>query len=163
MRADGSSIVRFLVLLGIANFVGIPIMTVSAAAPLQVTVSSQLTGFCNSPVWNMVTFHANVTGGVPPYTYRWDFGDGSPTATDAVPSHHYVKGGWYTANVTVMDSGGASGSGSSTFPVVPPPCAPPYHPLLQMPTDLGVALALLAGILAGVVVLVAGIRRRTHR
>jgi len=163
MRIGRHRGVRPLVLLAISIFAGIPNLAVSAAAPLHVTVLSQFTGFCDSPVWNTVTFHANVTGGVPPYTYRWDFGDGSPTATDAVPSHHYVNGGWYTANVTVMDSAGASASGSSKFPVLQPPCAARYQPLLQMPTDPRVALVLLAGILAAVVVLVAGVRRRTRR
>ncbi len=163
MRVGRHRTVRSLVLLATAIFAGIPNLAVSAVAPLHVTVSSQVTGFCDSPVWNTVTLHANVTGGVPPYTYRWDFGDGSPTATDAVPSHHYANGGWYTANVTVTDSAGASASGSDKFPVLQPPCPVRYQPLLQMPTDPRIALVLLAGILTAVVVLVAGIRRRRTR
>jgi len=163
MRIGRYRAVCSLVLFAIGSYAGIPNVVVSAVAPLQVTLSSQVTGFCNSAFWNEVTFHANVTGGVPSYTYRWDFGDGNAISTEAVPSHHYANGGRYTANVTVADSTGATASGSSTFLVVPPPCAPRYQPLLQLPPEPGLALLFLVGILAALVVLVARIRRRRAR
>ena len=158
MRFCRHRAVRFLILFAIASL-AIPNTAVRAVAPLQVTVSSQVTGFCDSPVWNVVTFQANVSGGVPSYTYHWDFGDGGSISTEAVPSHSYVSGGKYTANVTVTDSAGATASGSSAFLVAPPPCALRYRPLLQLPLDASVTLVLLAGVLTALLVLVA----RTHR
>ncbi|MCC3154435.1 gliding motility-associated C-terminal domain-containing protein [Hymenobacter sp. BT770] len=32
--------------------------------------------------------------------YRWDFGDGSPTSTEATPTHRYLKGGSYHITLT---------------------------------------------------------------
>jgi len=57
-----------------------------------------------------VKFTSAVEDGTPPYTYSWDFGDGSPAGTEASPSHVYQKAGEYTATVTVKDSKGISGS-----------------------------------------------------
>jgi PKD repeat protein len=37
-------------------------------------------------------------------SYSWDFGDGSPTAPGASPSHTYASGGTYTVTLTVTDS-----------------------------------------------------------
>lgn len=91
--------------------------------PLQVTLSEDVIGFCDSTVWNEVDFHANITGGLRPYDYAWSFGDGSPNSTLDSPSHSYENPGRYTANVTVTDSGGNRASASSTFFVVPPSCA----------------------------------------
>lgn len=42
-------------------------------------------------------------------TYAWDFGDASPAATLASPSHSYTVAGSWVARVTVTDAGGASG------------------------------------------------------
>ena len=51
-----------------------------------------------------VQFTASVeeeSGG--PYSYSWDFGDGSPKVTDQNPVHTYEKVGEYTATLTVTD------------------------------------------------------------
>lgn len=154
--------VSILIVFALSGFAAATSLGALAAAPLQVTVSSEVIGFCESPVWNQVTLHANVTGGVPPYAYRWDWGDGSPISTDTVPSHHYDRGGKYTANVTVTDSIGTSASGSATFFVVPPPCPVRYNPLFQLPTGAVPALVL-AGILIVVVIVALNTRRRKAR
>jgi PKD repeat protein len=39
-------------------------------------------------------------GGMPPYTYEWDFGDGT-TSTEANPTHTYDTAGEYTVTLTV--------------------------------------------------------------
>lgn len=107
-----------------------------ASAPsttLQVTMSASVVGFCDSAVWNEVTFRANVSGGFPPYMYIWSFGDGSSNSTAPSPSHSYNNAGMYTANVTVTDSVGNDGSASSRLSVVYPPCvvrATPGLPVL---------------------------------
>jgi PKD repeat protein len=55
--------------------------------------------------------------------YNWNFGDGV-TASSATPSHVYESIGSYTAQVTVMDNGGATAMASVTINVVKPP--PPF-------------------------------------
>jgi len=41
------------------------------------------------------------SGGMPPYTYEWDFGDGSPTSAEQNPTHTYATAGTYTVELTV--------------------------------------------------------------
>jgi PKD repeat protein len=53
------------------------------------------------------TLTASATGGQPPYTYAWDFGDGT-NSTLKSPSHTYSATGSFTATVTVSDAGGRS-------------------------------------------------------
>jgi len=51
-----------------------------------------------------VQFTASVeeeSGG--PFSFSWDFGDGSPKVTDQNPVHTYEKVGEYTATLTVTD------------------------------------------------------------
>ncbi len=48
-------------------------------------------------------------------TYLWDFGDGTPTSSQASPSHIYAGKGTYTVTVTVTDTRG--GSITDTFQV----------------------------------------------
>ena len=47
------------------------------------------------------------TGGPAGHAYRWDFGDGA-ASSDASPTHTYSQPGYYTATLTVTDSGGRS-------------------------------------------------------
>lgn len=49
-----------------------------------------------------VRFFAQIAGGFTPYSYQWDFGDGS-TSTDAVPAHDYRATGTYTVTLNVTD------------------------------------------------------------
>ena len=51
------------------------------------------------------TFHATASGGLPPYTYGWTFGDGG-TSTLQDPSHTFVKAGTYHVKVVVSDLAG---------------------------------------------------------
>ncbi len=50
-----------------------------------------------------VQFNGSVSGGCPPHTYSWDFGDGG-SGTDLSPQHIYAVAGNYTARLTVTDS-----------------------------------------------------------
>ncbi len=52
-----------------------------------------------------VRFDSNVGGGVAPYSYQWDFGDGS-TSTESHPLHAYRSDGTYTVVLTVTDDRG---------------------------------------------------------
>jgi len=60
-----------------------------------------------------IQFKGNVIPftGVPPYTYQWDFGDGS-TSTQHNPTHIYTKEGVYTYTLTVTDNASATTSRS---------------------------------------------------
>jgi hypothetical protein len=52
-----------------------------------------------------VNFTGSATGGVPPYTWHWDFGDGTES-TDQNPSHTYAAAGTYLVVLTVTDACG---------------------------------------------------------
>lgn len=67
--------------------------------PLQTDANGPYTGFTGL----MVQFAGSVSGGILPYKYHWDFGDGS-TSTQQNPTHNYTDAGNYTANFTVTDS-----------------------------------------------------------
>jgi hypothetical protein len=57
-------------------------------------------------VGRQVWFNPVVSGGFQPYSYEWDFGDGS-TSTDPQPSHVYKSDGTYTVNLKVTDDHGS--------------------------------------------------------
>ena len=50
-----------------------------------------------------VQFYGSVSGGVEPYTWYWDFGDGY-TSTLQNPLHTYQAQGFYTVTLTVTDA-----------------------------------------------------------
>ncbi|HLX65111.1 MAG TPA: PKD domain-containing protein [Planctomycetota bacterium] len=54
-----------------------------------------------------VQFTSNISGGVPPYTYAWNFADG---ATDTVPNpvHAFIVAGSFTVSLLVTDSANQS-------------------------------------------------------
>ena len=47
--------------------------------------------------------------------FEWDFGDGSPIATEANPTHTYTRTGRFTARLTVFDSSGQQASTSTVI------------------------------------------------
>jgi PKD repeat protein len=52
-----------------------------------------------------IQFYVQVSGGFSPYSYEWDFGDGT-TSTSEVPTHAYKADGSYTVSLTVTDDKG---------------------------------------------------------
>ncbi|MBA7471362.1 MAG: DUF4349 domain-containing protein [Dehalococcoidia bacterium] len=52
-----------------------------------------------------IRFDSDVGGGIRPYSYEWDFGDGN-TSTDNNPRHQYKSRGTYTVTLTVTDDRG---------------------------------------------------------
>ena len=52
-----------------------------------------------------IQFNGDAFGGIPPYTYHWDFGDGN-TSDQQNPTHSYSTVGTFTATLTVHDSTG---------------------------------------------------------
>jgi PKD repeat protein len=75
-------------------------------------------------------FEANVTGGTEPYTYSWDFGDGSVEidVDDETMEHTFDIAGTYNVDLTVIDSTGQSASDSILITVEPPPTPPASTP-----------------------------------
>src|SRR5262249_5160722 len=69
--------------------------------PLTATASATPT---SGQVPLSVAFTGTATGGTPPYSYSWNFGDGSAASTLQNPSHTYTTAGTYTATLTVTDS-----------------------------------------------------------
>jgi hypothetical protein len=56
-------------------------------------------------VGETVQFIPTIAGGIAPYSYEWDFGDGG-TSTEAVPMHTYDKAGTYPVTVKITDDKG---------------------------------------------------------
>ena len=89
----------------------------SQTTTIPITVFSQSTGLsvtlAASPTSNkmMIHFNTSVSGGVAPYTYLLEFGDGNHTA-DGTNNHVYAKTGTYTATVKVTDSKDNTGTGT---------------------------------------------------
>ncbi len=53
-----------------------------------------------------VSFTCSPRNGTSPYSFLWNFGDGSPTSAAQNPTHTYAIEGLYTANVTATDAVG---------------------------------------------------------
>ncbi len=79
-------------------------------APLSTTLQApQATG---NP--REFRFIATISGGVAPFTYAWDFGDGT-TSTLQNPTHTYIETGVYAISVTITDAlGNTARSGTQT-------------------------------------------------
>src|SRR5215213_1581898 len=83
-------------------------------------------------------FEANVTGGTVPYTYSWDFGDGSVESDDDESiDHTFDVAGNYTVTLTVTDSTGRTVSDSILITVEPAPplTAVEPEPQPEQPND----------------------------
>lgn len=87
------------------------------ASKLTVTVTVSQSS-SSSPT---ASLSAAVTGGKKPYTFSWSFGDGTFDSGSATPSHTYPGTGRYLAQVTVRDTSGNIGYGSTVVTVTGPP------------------------------------------
>jgi PKD repeat protein len=78
-------------------------VTVTILAPGELSVGINMP--LNTAPGYTVISESIVSGGVLPYTYFWDFGDGI-TSTEENPSHIYENPGVYTVTLTVTDGNG---------------------------------------------------------
>ncbi len=69
------------------------------------------------------TFNGTASGGTPPYSFSWGFGDGS-TATGNPVAHTYQNNGTFSAKLTVTDSNSVIASSIRTISVLPRDIAP---------------------------------------
>lgn len=114
-----------------------------AAVNLTVTLPTE---FVSSSDGVTVTFSASATGGTPPYTFAWDFGDGG-RGTGASVTHTYSSWGTYTVTVTVRDAQGQTVAHAYQVPIVGnsgPPPTPFYLTPLGL-VVLGAAVVAVAG------------------
>jgi len=91
---------------GIAAIPGPPIFTSVTAGALTVTIIANPT---IGPAPLTVAFNGSASGGVPPYTWAWDFGD-TNTSTAQNPMNTYGSPGVYTVNLTATDAAGVQGA-----------------------------------------------------
>ena len=124
------------------------------------TVGATITDYgcgCGPPGNGSITvvFNGTVTGGRPPYSFSWSFGDGTASATNQQPTHVYTRIGYY-ANVTltVKDSQGDKGSTHYLF-------YPPYEscPSRICPLTIVEVLGVIAAIVVFFIFAARGIRR----
>ncbi len=100
---------------------------VTATADLSLVGGAPLTATATaSPSSGVVPltvyFGGSASGGTMPFTYSWDFGDGTPTSSERNPSHSYKTVGTYAATLTVHDGASLTATDSETITVtVPPP------------------------------------------
>ena len=82
-----------------AHWNGNPI-TVKQIPQLEVKISPWSSNDGNP---RNITFKADISGGFPPYTYLWNFGD-NQTNSSAEPTHCFEKIGNYTVTLLVTDN-----------------------------------------------------------
>jgi len=103
-------------------------VTVSAVGhPLTATAAATPT---SGQVPLNVAFTGTAAGGTPPYSYSWNFGDGSAASTAQNPSHTYNNPGTYTATLTVTDRSSPAKTASANVTITASPIAgtPPGPP-----------------------------------
>jgi hypothetical protein len=127
--------------------------------PVEASVSSE-----GTPWDTNVSAVASPSGGTPPYTESWNFGDGSPAAEGMEANHTYFRNGTYIVSVTTTDAVGATAEANASVRVfVENPTCPPF-PMAVVPTPywpfvtVGAAVVV---VLVAMVVLVA-LRRRAE-
>jgi PKD repeat protein len=87
---------------------------IQGATPLSATAgATPKTG--NAPL--SVSFTGSATGGKAPYSYSWNFGDGSALSTAQNPSHTYTAACTCTATLTVTDSSTPAKTATSSVTV----------------------------------------------
>ena len=70
----------------------------------------------NPQTGQTVSFSAYASGGTSPYTYNWDFGDGS-SGSGQTSSHIYTVQGFYTVFLAVTDSSNNRGTATKSLTV----------------------------------------------
>jgi parallel beta-helix repeat protein len=93
-----------------------PLMKPWLAPPLNVTAKAQPSSGCPSPQVLPVSFNGSAQGGINPYNYAWNFGDGT-NATGQQVTHSYAGKGSFFATLTVRDSSISKANGTDTLAI----------------------------------------------
>ena len=75
-----------------------------------------INGPFNAYVNDDIQLEGNATGGIQPYSFHWDFGDGN-TSNLQNPIYSYIQPGNYTINLTVTDNESVNAT-NSTYAVI---------------------------------------------
>jgi PKD repeat protein len=97
------------------NFLGFILFATSTAQP-DFTVSA-FADLATADVGDVINFSASPSGGTAPYTYLWDFGDGT-TSTQATVAHAFAAPGNYNVGLTATDALGQIAPAISTQIVI---------------------------------------------
>jgi len=97
--------------------------------PLDVDAGGPYEGFMGE----QIQFTGTVSGGIPPYVFNWDFGDGN-TSFEQNPTHIYSNIGNYTVVFNVTDSVGNS-SEDTTWADIILDNSPPNSPTIDGETN----------------------------
>ncbi|MCI4337491.1 MAG: PKD domain-containing protein [Thermoplasmata archaeon] len=81
----------------------------NSSVPLAASAGENRT---RAPVGQLVSFTGLASGGTPPYTYGWSFGDGSANSSLQNPSHAYTTAGTFDPQLAVKESLGATNASS---------------------------------------------------
>src|ERR687891_149501 len=81
-------------------------------------------------------FQANLTGGTEPYTYLWDFDDGSEESDEQTVLHTFEEAGIYNVTLTATDTDDQDASASIEISVEEAPPALP--PTIAEPLTVGI-------------------------
>jgi len=126
----GNNAVTALVKARINAFKGYNWIAFSTEKPPQTTTSQQTISVASAPAVSFsfspggpeatsaVTFTATTTGGVGPFTFSWDFGDGGTSVFNPA-THAYTGSGPFTVTVTATDANGATATSTQTVSVGP--------------------------------------------
>ncbi len=85
----------------------------AASSHSIIVVAAGLTNVDFAPAKTLVgttNFVALITGGAPPFSCTWNFGDASPSQTGCTPAHTYAAAGNFTVTLNVQDNNGSTGS-----------------------------------------------------
>src|SRR5206468_873750 len=72
-------------------------------------------------VGDLISFNSTATGGIPPYSFSWNFGDGTNLANGSTASHKYAVARAYTVRVNATDAKGRLASASAGITINAPP------------------------------------------
>jgi hypothetical protein len=103
-----------------------------------------------------ITFTGTATGGTPPYSYSWNFGDGN-TAIGSSTAHSYQSANDFTTTLTATDTAGSVATFSQNVTVA----AGEARPIIPVPTPDLVLGVIAIGLL--LIAVLAVKRRRTKR
>jgi hypothetical protein len=95
-------------------------------SPLTISTTIPSQGLVNQPV----QCFAYASGGIPPYRFLWDFGDGTGS-NDEDPAHSYNQPGTYQITVTITDQGNITDTKSSSITIRPNDTTPPSIQLIH--------------------------------